>query len=796
MNQMAMSQTFRSLLRTPGFTATVVLVLALGIGANSAIFSIVNAVLLRPLSYREPDRLYRLAEVNTKGEPYGVSRADMKGFDPLFAESVASRWNNVTITGPEGAENVFGGKISPRGFDVLGAQPALGRSFREEEFRAGSAPVTILSDRLWRRRFGRDPNVLGKPLVLNGAAHTIIGIMPAEFFFDRRYELWTPWAFTADELTNRDSRSTTVVRLKPGASPDRALTEASAVFRNIAPEDAGKGWTVRLTSVTQELTSRFRPALLISLGAVGFVLLIACINVANLLLARASDRGHEIAIRLALGAGRWTMIRQFLTESLLLAVAGGAAGLALGWWSAKALVATFPERIPLPRVEQTRLDGVVLLFTIGVTLLTGLLFGLLPALQASRMVAVNERLKEGGRGSSGASHGRRVRNVLIVVETALSLVLLTGAGLMLRSFDKLMRVDPGFQAERVLTLRVPMPTNLTARPQQAAYYSRLIERMQAMPGVNSAGLIVPLPLAELDANGTLFIPGRGWTEPQLVKMRVASAGYFRSMGVALKQGRVFDERDGDGSASVVVVNDAFARKFYPGENPVGQLISGGPRDPQPPIQIIGVVADVKATQLGASNDPEMYRDYRQFLFAGFGLTLTLRAAADDPQQLAAAAQKEVRAVNPDQPIGDVRTMSKVLNDNVSQPRFYTMLLSVFAAIALVLAAIGLYGVLSFSVSRRAHEIGVRMALGAQSGSIFGLVLSEALQLVGVGIVIGLGGAAALTRFMKAQLYETAPLDAATFAAVAIVMIGVAVVAACVPARRAVMLDPIETLWGR
>jgi predicted permease len=367
---------------------------------------------------------------------------------------------------------------------------------------------------------------------------------------------------------------------------------------------------------------------------------------------------------------------------------------------------------------------------------------------------------------------------------------------MLRSFDKLMRVDPGFQAERVLTLRVPMPTNLTERPKQAAYYQRLLERMQSMPGVNSAGLIVPLPLAEVDANGTLFIPGRGWTEPQLVKMRVASAGYFRSMGIALKQGRVFDERDGHGSPSVVVVNDAFAKKFYPGENVAGQLIRGGPNDPSPPIQIIGVVADVKAMQLGAPNEPEMYRDYRQYIFGGFGLTLTLRANADDPQQLAAAAQKEVRAVNPDQPIGDVRTMSRVLNDNVSQPRFYTMLLTVFAAIALVLAAIGLYGVLSFSVSRRAHEIGVRMALGAQSGSIFRLVLSEALKLVGAGIVIGLAGAAALTRLMKTQLYETAPLDAATFAAVAIVMIGVAVIAACVPARRAVKLDPIETLWGR
>ncbi len=791
-----MRTTIRSLLRSPGFTATVVLVLALGIGANSAIFSIVNAVLLRPLPYRDPDRLYRLAEVNPKGEPQGVSRADMQAFDRLFAESSTSRWNNVTITGPEGAENVFGGKISPKGFTALGAQAALGRVFRDEEFQAGAPPVAVLSDRLWKRRFGRDPSVLGRPLALNGTAHTIIGVMPEDFFFDRRYELWTPWIFTADELSRRDSRSTTVVRLRPGIRKEQVEAEAAAVFKSIAPEDVQKGWSTRLTSVADELTSRFRAALLISLGAVGFVLLIACINVANLLLARASDRGHEIAIRLALGAGRWTMIRQFLSESLTLAITGGALGIAIGWWSAKALVATFPERIPLPRVEQTRMDGVVLLFTIGVSLLTGLLFGLLPALQASRMTAVNERLKEGGRGSSGSSQGRRVRNTLIVVETALSLVLLAGAGLMLRSFDRLMKVDPGFQPERVLTLRVPVPINIKERPQQSAYYTRLLEKLQAMPGVNAAGLVMPLPLSDVDANGTLMIPGRGWTEPQLIKMRLASAGYFRSMGIALKQGRVFDQRDGDGAPAVMVVNESFARKFFPNENPVGRTLSGSRDARQGDTLIIGVVADVKATHLSGPSEPEMYRHYQQFIFGPFALTLTLRTSSPDPQAIAGAAQREVRSVNPDQPIGDVRTMSKVRSDNVSQPRFYTLLLSVFAALALALAAIGLYGVLSFSVSRRAHEIGVRMAMGAQRGSIFGLVLKEALTLVGIGVALGLGGAAALTRLMKAQLYETAPLDAATFVAVAVVMFAVAVVAACVPARRAVALNPVETLWGR
>jgi putative ABC transport system permease protein len=792
-----MPVTIRSLLRTPGFTATVILVLALGIGANSAIFSIVNAVLLRPLPYRDPGRLYQFDEVTPKGEWQGVSRSDMAAFDRLFEHSVTSRFHNVTITGPEGAENVYGGRISPKAFEYLGVQAAAGRTFRDDEWQAGAVPVTILSDRLWTRRFGRDPKIVGRQIVLNGTSHTIVGVMPADFIFSRRYELWVPWAFTGDELSNRDSRSQTVVRLRPGARREQVEADALGILRSVAPNDVQKGWKVRLASVAEDLTRRVRPALLISLGAVGFVLLIACINVANLLLARASDRAQETAIRLALGAGRGAMIRQYLAESMTLAIAGGAAGLALGWWSAKALVSTFPERIPVPRIEQTRMDGMVVLFTIGISLLTGFLFGLLPALTASR-ADVNDRLKEGGRGSSGAASGRRIRNLLIVAETALSLILLAGAGLMLRSFDRLIRVNPGFQADQVLTLRLPMPTNLTKHPDQAAYYSRVLDRVQSMPGVNSAGLIVPLPLAEIDANGTFYVPGRPVPpgERQLVKMRVASTGFFRSLGVPLKRGRLFDARDVANAPATVVVNEALAKKFFPNEDAVGKLVTGAPGANAERIEIIGVVGDVKVMELGAAPEPEMYRDYRQYIFAGFGLTLTLRTDAADPTRLAAAAQKEVRQVNPDQPIGDVRTMVKVLNDSVSQPRFYTMLLAIFAGIALALAAIGLYGVLSFSVSRRSHEIGVRMALGAQSGSIFRLVLAEALKLVGIGVAIGLAGAAGLTRVIQSQLYETAPIDAPTFAAVAAILLGVAVIAACLPARRAVALDPVETIWGR
>ena len=460
----------RTLRRTPGFVAIVVAVLALGIGANSAVFSVVNAVLLRPLPYADPDRLYRLDEIDPKGQPAGVSPADAQIFRRrlrAFEHIGLSHWQNVTLTGPQGPANEYGGKMSSDCFRMLARPPALGRTFRDDEFRPGAPGVVILTHKLWKSRFAGDPGVLGKTLLLNATPYTIIGVMPEDFFYDQRFALWTPWQFTAADTARREDRTPAAVRLRPGISPRQAQSDLLAVLQEIAPEDVRKGWNIRVVPLARQLTDRVRASLLVSLGAVAFVLLIACLNVANLLLARASDRAREIAVRTALGAGRVRMIRQLLTESLLLSAAGGIAGLLLGAWGARALVTLFPDRDPVPRLEQAHLDLAVLFFTLAVTAITGVIFGLAPALEATRS-NLTVSLKEGARGTSSGARSARVRNFLVIAETALSLILLVGAGLMLRSFQRLLSVNPGFNPDRVLTLRVPLPAAITAKPQQPA----------------------------------------------------------------------------------------------------------------------------------------------------------------------------------------------------------------------------------------------------------------------------------------------------------------------------------------
>jgi putative ABC transport system permease protein len=788
----------RMLRRTPGFAAIVVAVLALGIGANSAVFSVVNAVLLRPLPYQDPGRLYQVDEINPKGEPNGVSPADAQVFRQrihAFENLAVSHWQNVTLTGPEGPENDYAGKVSSEIFRMLGRPAALGRLFRDEDFRPGAPGAVILTHKLWMRRFAGDRGVLGKTLLLNGAPHTIIGVMPEDFIYEQRFVLWTAWQFTAGDMAMREERTPTAVRLRPGISPQQAQADLLAVLREIAPEDVRKGWSVRLVPLAQQLTNRVRASLLVSLGAVAFVLLIACLNVANLLLARASDRAREIAVRTALGAGRLRMVRQLLTESLLLSAAGGAAGLLLGAWGARALVTLFPEHDPVPRLEQAHLDSAVLLFTLAVTVITGVVFGLVPALDATRS-NLTVALKESGRGNSSGARSGRMRNFLVIAETALSLILLVGAGLMLRSFQRLMAVDPGFNADRVLTLRVPLPSAITGKDQRPAYYTRILDRLGSLPGLNSAGLIAPLPLADVDANSTFavegHVPPNG--ERQLVKLRAVSPGYFRAMGVGLRQGRLFGDADvRDGGAKVVVVSESLARKYFPREDPVGRRITQDTQGKGPFATIVGVVNDVHNLHLGDAPEPELYFDYRQFFFAPFAMTLVLRTHSADPVQLAAAAQKEIRAITPDQPISDVKTMRDVVSGNVAQPRFYTLLLGIYAVIALLLAATGLYGVLSYAVSQRVQEIGIRLALGASRRSIFALVMGRALMLVSIGTLLGLAGSWALTRLIAAQLYRTQATDPATFATVAGLMIAVALAATYVPARRALKVDPVVAL---
>jgi putative ABC transport system permease protein len=786
----------RMLRRSPGFTAIVVTVLALGIGANSAVFSVVNAVLLRPLPYRDPDRLYRLDEVDPKGQPAGVPPSDARIFRQRihdFEHVAVSHWQNFTLTGPQGPQNEYGGKVSIDCFRMLGRPPALGRLFRDEEFDAAASPVVILTHKLWENRFASDPAVLGTALLLNGTPHTIVGVMPRDFFYDQHFAFWTPWRFTAADTAARDERTPAAVRLRPGASVRQAQSQLQAILQEIAPDDARKGWTVRIVPIAQVLTGRVRTSLLVSLGAVAFVLLIACLNVANLLLARASARAREIAVRAALGAGRLRVIRQLLTESLLLSTAGGIAGLILGAWGARALVALFPDRDPLPRLEQAHFDLAVLIFTLAVAGITGILFGLAPALHATRS-SLAESLGEGARGTSSGARSARVRNFLVIAEIALSLILLIGAGLMLRSFQRLMAIDPGFNPDRVLTLRVPLPAAITDKPRQPAYYARILDRLSALPGLNSAGLIAPLPLADVDANSTFAVEGHipPPGERQLVKLRTVSPGYFRAMGIVLRQGRVFDDSD-TGESKVVVVSQSLVRKYFAHENPIGKRITQDTHGKGPFATIIGVVGDVPNLNLADAPEPEMYFHYRQFFFAPFAVTLVLRTHSAGSERLAGVAQKEIRDIAPDQPISDVKTMREVVSNNVSQPRFYTLLLGTYAAIALLLAATGLYGVLSWSVSQRLREIGIRVALGASRPSIIRLVMGHALVLVSAGTLLGLAGSWALTRAIAAQLYRTEPTDPATFLAVAALMIAIALAATYVPARRALKVDPAAAL---
>jgi putative ABC transport system permease protein len=788
----------RTLRRTPGFAAIVVAVLALGIGANSAVFSVVNAVLLRPLPYHDPDHLYRLDEVNPKGQPAGVSPADALIFRErvhAMANIAVSHWQNLTLTGPQGPQNEYGGKVSSDCFRMLGRPALLGRIFREEEFRPGAAGVVILTHKLWKSRFAGDRSVLGQTLLLNGNPHTIVGVMPQDFFYDQRFAFWTPWQVTANDSTKREDRTPTAVRLRPGIAPHQAQADLLAVLREIAPEDVRKGWSIRLVPLARQLTENVRTSLLVSLGAVAFVLLIACLNVANLLLSRASDRAREIAVRTALGAGRLRMIRQLLTESLLLSVAGGVAGLLLGAWGARALVMLFPDRDPVPRMEQAHLDSTVLLFTLAVTMITGILFGLAPALVATR-TKLTAALKESGRGNSSGARSGRVRDFLLIAETALSLVLLIGAGLMLRSFQRLLATDPGFNPDRVLTMRVPLPSAITAKAQQPAYYTRILDRLGSLPGLSAAGLIAPLPLADVDANSTFVVEGRVPPngERQLVKLRSVSPGYFRAMGIGLRQGRAFSDADaGNADAKVVVVSESLVRKYFPNENPIGRRITQETGGKGPFATVVGVVNDVRNLHLSDEPEPEMYFDYRQFFFAPFAMTLVLRTHGGDPTQVAASAQKEIRAITPDQPISDVKTMREVVSGNVSQPRFYTLLLAIYAGIALLLAATGLYGVLSYAVSQRRQEIGIRLALGASRRSVFRLVMGHALRLVGFGTLLGLAGSWALTRLIAAQLYRTQATDPATFAAVAGLMVAVALAATYIPVRRALKVDAASAL---
>jgi putative ABC transport system permease protein len=799
----------RALLKNPGFTLIAAAALALGIGANAAIFSVVDAVLLRPLPYEEPERLVWLWEKNLqRGRPRNaISPAAFAAYRDqthVFEEVGASRDQLYNLTGAGEPESVIGYRFSAGFFGILGVPPQLGRTFRPEEDRPGHDRVVVLSHALWQRRFGGDPAVLGRAVTLDGESYTVIGVMPAGFAHPPRVELWTPLALEADQAASWQLRFIRVIaRLKPGVSRAQAQAETEAVARRLAREhpETNGGWTTTVEPIESRYTGDVKPALLVLLGAVGCVLLIACANVSNLLLARATGRQREVAIRAALGASRVRVIRQLLTESVVLALLGGAAGLVLASWGVGLLLGLFPSRIAnvaIPQVETIHIGGPVVLFGLALAVATAALFGMAPALQASR-TDLTETLKEGGRGAAGP-RSHRLRGALVVGEIALALVLSAGAMLLVRSFVRLQQGSLGFDPRNLLTLRLTMPDH--RYPEEAdkrAYADRLLEAIRRVPGVEAAGSVTFLPLSGWGGGREIRIEGRETPEGQqpVAAIQMSDEDYFRTARIRLVKGRVFARADSEKAPPVAVVNETLARRFWPGEDPVGKRVSLRVRlrDVQaggemPWREVVGVVGDVRHYGLAQEPEPEIHLPYRQ---VPVELVCLAVRTGPPPEALAQAVKDAVWSVDGDQPMLGVMSMEQLASDSVTLPRASMWVLAFFAGLALLLAGLGIYGVMAQTVAQRTQEIGVRIALGAGAGNVLAMVLRHGALLAALGIALGLAASVALTRVMSSLLFGVEATDPVTFALVSLLLGAVALVACYVPARRAATVDPIAAL---
>ncbi|HEY0003633.1 MAG TPA: ABC transporter permease [Pyrinomonadaceae bacterium] len=788
----------RALLKKPGFAVVAVLTLALGIGATSTIFSFANGILLRPLPYQHPERLVLLDETSVKrGQAsMGVSYPnflDWREQNHVFEDIATYVENSFTLVGGAEPEQLRGARISSGLFEILGVAPVMGRTIRPEEDRPDNSTVVILGNGLWHSRFGANPGIIGQTININSRPHTVIGVMPPDFKFPQVAELWLPLALTTKSWTRNDHGLRAIARLKQGTTLQQAQAEMITIARNIEQQNpvTNEGMSVTVANLRDGLVGDYRQALLILLGVVGFVLLIACVNVANLLLARASTRQKEISIRSALGATRWRIVRQLITESLLLSVTGGALGLILALWGLDLLLAAVP--IEFPFWMKFSLDGRVLAFTFAVSLLTGLVFGVVPAWQASK-VNLNETLKEGGR--SAASAGRhRLRGLLVIMEVALSLVLLVGAGLMMRSFLRLQQVNTGLNPKNVLTMTVSLPSAKYKEPEkQIAFFQHLLERVHSLPAVESAGAVSNLPLSGSLWGRSLTVEGRpvlSVGEAPMINHCVTTPGYFRSMGIPIIAGRDFTEADTKDALQVTLIDERLAREYWPNESPLGKRIRFGPPESNEPwFTIIGMVGEVRHERLDQATRKTVYVPYQQI--PDRQMTLTIRTTTD-PTSLVAAVRQQVKELDPEQPLINVWTMEEVISRAVWQPRLYAILFGVFAGVALILASVGIYGVMSYAVTQRTHEIGIRMALGAQARDVLKMVLGQGLVLVLIGVAVGLGGAFALTRLMASLLYGVSATDPATFSAIALLLIGVALLACYIPARRAMKVDPMVAL---
>ncbi|HEX5736626.1 MAG TPA: ABC transporter permease [Blastocatellia bacterium] len=794
----------RALIAKPGFAAVAVITLALGIGANTAIFSVVNSVLIRQMPYDEADRIMSIGPVfQDKGQGPGYNSypnfADWRDQNRTFERMAAYRSRGVVLTGGGEAERVAGARVSSDFFPTLRVQPLLGRTFTADEEKPASPNTVVLSYELWQRRMGGDPRILEQVVTLDGRSYAVIGVLPEGFEFPLlgKTDVWASVSLDGQSLQERGAQMYGVIgRLKPNVAREEAQTEISTIVGRLAAQypEQNKENPVAVVGLQEQLVGAVRPALLILLGAVGFVLLIACANVANLLLVRASLREKEMAIRAALGASRARLIRQLLTESLLLATASAAVGLLLALWGIDLLVAAGPDNIP--RLDEIRIDGNALLFTICVTMLTGLTFGLAPALQASKL-DLNQSLKEGARSSSAASARGRLRKALVVSEVALALVLLVGAGLLIKSFYRLQQVDPGFNPEGVLTFKVSLPAaRYSGDDRITAFYDEALDRIKELPGVESAGSISFSPLS----NTTFYLgfTAEGWpprtpSELPPAQFRLASSDYFTVMQIPISRGRGFTIEDRKQSSPVAVINEEMARRHFAGEDPVGKRLSLqvalGEGEPAW-REIVGVVGDVKHFGLDAEVKPEIYVPYAQQPTGA--MTMVVRSAID-PVGLTGAIREEIKAIDKDLPVYSVANLESYVDRSVARRRFSTVLLMAFGAIALALAAIGVYGVMSYTVAERTREIGIRVALGAQRRDILKLVVGQASVLLIAGLAAGLAGAFALTRVMEELLFGVSATDTVIFLTVPVVLAAIALFASYIPALRATKVDPMIAL---
>jgi putative ABC transport system permease protein len=814
----------RMLLKNPGFTSIAVATLSLGIGANTAIFSVLYGVLLKPLPYSDPDPVVRVWQVGPTSGQYqlGFSEAQLtrlRAGNQSFQRLGGYWFSSGILTEQNETQRVAVTYVTEGVFESLGFQPVLGRTFRREDEAPGSQRVAVMGYEMWQRRYGGDANIIGRTIRLNDNPVTVVGVMPPDFRLPEDLsvpqfaQLWRAARIDTANLNWGSYYLRPIARLKPGVRPEQAFAEVSAVFAQLR-QDHPQGaitdprYYIRVPPLHDDLVGAVKKVLWVLVGAVGLVLLIACANVSSLLLARAAGRRKEIAVRSALGAGRGRLIRQLLTESVLIALSGGAVGVTLAAWAVRLIANT--NLVNVPRLSQISLNITALLFTLGVSLVAAMLFGLAPAAQVSRL-DLNRALREEGRGFVGSAGGARIQRALVVSEVALAVMLVIAAGLLLRSFDRLLRIDPGFNVKNLLTVNIDLPASrYQDNPRVTAFYDRLLERARALPGVVSAAATSGLPLTGWYGDTFFQIEGRpdnnGVQDQSIPPDRNAyghfyywqvTPDYFKTMGIALRQGRALQPSDDANAPSVVVINEKMARSFWPNESPLGKRIRlFGATLKEPMAEIVGVVRDVPLRQLNEETQPEAYYSQAQGpVVAGWTsrtMSLVVRTAAE-PLALAAAVRREAQALDIAAPIFGVSAVEQTLGRTVAQPRFNLILLGLFAVVALSLAAVGIYGVLANAVRQRTHEMGVRLALGARPGAVFRLVIRQGMGLAGVGIGIGLSGAFALTRYLESMLYEVKPTDPLTFGGVALLLLGVALSACWLPARRATKVDPMVAL---